>query len=461
MEQTGRNKTKYTSPHTSTWSTKQTTDARVPPDAYWKYTQRSNQDATDKSTRRHQSPMPESTVSYYSSANSYKTSKHHSYPRSTHPKQTSALHMEAPQRYQQTTMKSNRNKDYISNIAVLNKDRHKDQQENENDARYIDEEPGNFTEDNLEDDPEEEAENDQETIGELFNKEYDEQEADDEVDEESDAPAESHEAQRDAAKKDALRRAQQRLQIINQQQDPHRIRYQHSSKSYQAHPLATRYYHRIPDHDIHEALSEEDLYATQILKNPPRRSSAGYYQNWITQRNSADRYDTMTSTTQPSHRVQTRPELKSFAEAEFVDRRKCSRCGNVSVRKLSTSRRDNGRFQNNPNFSTKEHFNDGIEILDQSWCGNCKPKHHLDETTGTYESPSPQLYSMKPRRSRDINIPMHETLEGKHMINELSHEYARIPPRYTKDMPNISRDKIKRSVQTTQGVTKMPIRYDP
>lgn len=65
--------------------------------------------------------------------------------------------MEIPQRYQQTATKSNRNKDYINNIAALNKDRYKDQQENEDDARYIDEEPGNFTEDNLEDDPEEEG----------------------------------------------------------------------------------------------------------------------------------------------------------------------------------------------------------------------------------------------------------------------------------------------------------------
>lgn len=50
MEQIGRNKTKYTSPHTSTWSTKQT-DARIPSNAYWKYTQRNNQDTTDKNTR--------------------------------------------------------------------------------------------------------------------------------------------------------------------------------------------------------------------------------------------------------------------------------------------------------------------------------------------------------------------------------------------------------------------------
>jgi len=67
---------------------------------------------------------------------------------------------------------------------------------------------------------------------------------------------------------------------------------------------------------------------------------------------------------------------------------------------------------------------------------------------------------MKPRRFKDVNIPMHETLEGKHAINELSHEYSRIPPRYSKDMPNISRDKMKRFVQTTQGATRMPVRYD-
>lgn len=50
MEQIGRHKTKYTSPHTPTWTANQTPDARVPPDAYWKYTPKSNQD-TDKNIR--------------------------------------------------------------------------------------------------------------------------------------------------------------------------------------------------------------------------------------------------------------------------------------------------------------------------------------------------------------------------------------------------------------------------
>lgn len=114
-----------------------------------------------------------------------------------------------------------------------------------------------------------------------------------------------------------------------------------------------RYYRNMPDRDIHEALSEEDLYTAQALKNPPRRSSAGYHhQNWIPQRNSTDRYDTMIS---PSRRAQTRPELKSFTEAEIVDRRKCSRCGNISIRKPSTPKR-NCRFQDIPNFSTRRHF---------------------------------------------------------------------------------------------------------
>lgn len=112
-----------------------------------------------------------------------------------------------------------------------------------------------------------------------------------------------------------------------------------------------RYYHNTPDHDIHETVSEEDLYTAQALKNPSRRSSMGYHQNWSPQRSSTDRYDTMASL---SHRARTRPEIKSFTEAELADRRKCSRCGNISTRK-STSRR-NCRFQDNPNFSTKTRF---------------------------------------------------------------------------------------------------------
>jgi len=93
-------------------------------------------------------------MNYYSSASPYKTFKHHAYPHSAHPKQSSALDMELPQRYQQSA-KSNRNKDYINNVALLSKDRYKEQV-NQNDARYIDDESGNYTEDNL-DDPEEEG----------------------------------------------------------------------------------------------------------------------------------------------------------------------------------------------------------------------------------------------------------------------------------------------------------------
>lgn len=115
-----------------------------------------------------------------------------------------------------------------------------------------------------------------------------------------------------------------------------------------------RYYHNTPDHNIQETLSEEDLY-TVPLKNSPRRLLMGYRQNWIPQRSSG-RYDTMTSLSQPSGRPRTRSEMKPFTEAEFVDRRKCSRCGNISTRKPSTSRRNNCRFQDNRNFSTKGRF---------------------------------------------------------------------------------------------------------
>ncbi|XP_011878703.1 PREDICTED: uncharacterized protein LOC105567990 isoform X2 [Vollenhovia emeryi] len=455
MEKIGKHKTKYTSPHTSTWSANQTTDVRLPPDAYWKYTQRSNQDATDKSTRRHQSPMPESTVNYYSSANSYKTFKHNAYPCSTHPKHSPVLHTEVPQRYQQITMKSNRNNDRTNNVMV-NKDRYKTQQEDENNTDYIDEELGNFTEDNLEDDAEEEVENDRslrsdKRVNESINKEYDEQEADDEIDEESDVPAETQAIQRNANKKDALLRAQ-RMRIINQQQDPYRIRYsQQSPKLYQAYHLPTRYYHNTHDHDIHETLSEEDLYTAQALKNHSRRSSMGYHQNWIPQRSSTNRYDTMTSLAQPSRRARTRPEIKSFTEAELVERRKCSRCGNISTRKPSTSRRNKCGFQDNSNCSTKARFGDDAEIFDQSWCGHCKPKHHFEGNMGPCEIPSPALYSMKSRRSRDTNIPMHDTLEEKHPIDEISHQFARMSSRYSKDTPNTLRDRTRHSVQTRRN----------
>jgi len=132
-----------------------------------------------------------------------------------------------------------------------------------------------------------------------------------------------------------------------------RFTFCHRRDKFLRNACAIRYYHHVPEHDIHEALSEEDIYASQMLKNPPRKSSGGYYQNWISQRNSADRYDT---NEQPSRRARTRPEVKSFMEAEFIDRRKCSRCGNISSRKPSASRRDAYRYQNNPNFSAKGHF---------------------------------------------------------------------------------------------------------
>lgn len=73
-----------------------------------------------------------------------------------HLKYPSAL-TEAPQRYQQNTTKSGKNKDYANNVAVVNKDRYKNRQEDDSNVEYIDEELGNFTEDNLEDDAEEEG----------------------------------------------------------------------------------------------------------------------------------------------------------------------------------------------------------------------------------------------------------------------------------------------------------------
>lgn len=117
-----------------------------------------------------------------------------------------------------------------------------------------------------------------------------------------------------------------------------------------------RYCRNTPDHNIHETLSEEDLYTAQALKNHSRRSSIGYHQNWIPQRSLTERYDTMTSLNQSNRRVRTRPEAKSFTEAEFAGRRKCSRCGNISARKSSISRRNPCRSQDNPNFSTKTRF---------------------------------------------------------------------------------------------------------
>ncbi|KAL0130100.1 hypothetical protein PUN28_002007 [Cardiocondyla obscurior] len=443
MEQIERQKTKYTSPHTSTWSTNQTTDVRNPPDAYWKYSQRANQDITDKSTRRHQSPMPESAVNYYPPANSYKTFKHNAYPYSTHLKHCSILHTEVPQRYQQIITKSNRNNDRTNNV-VLNKDRYKAQQEEENNTDYIDEDLGNFTEDNLEEDVEEEADRSPQSnkrIGESVNKEYDEQETDDEIDEESDAPVETQAIQRNAVKKDALLRTQ-RMRMTNQEQNAHRIYYaQQSPKLYQAHYLPTRYYRNTPDYDAHETLSEDDLYTTQTLKSPPRRSSADYHQSWICPRDSTNQYETMTSPTQPNRRERTRPEAKSFTEAEFSDRRKCSRCGNMSSKKLPAARRNHCRFQDNLNCLTKTRFGDDAEIFDQSWCGHCK--HHFERNMGPREIPSPAMHLIKSRRPRDINIPMHETLQGKHPMDEISHEFARMSSRYTKDTPNTLRDKTR------------------
>lgn len=63
---------------------------------------------------------------------------------------------EASQRYQQNIIKSGRNKDYANNV-VVDKDRYKNRQEDENNVEYVDEELGNFTEDNIEDDVEEEG----------------------------------------------------------------------------------------------------------------------------------------------------------------------------------------------------------------------------------------------------------------------------------------------------------------
>lgn len=66
---------------------------------------------------------------------------------------------------------------------------------------------------------------------------------------------------------------------------------------------------------------------------------------------------------------------------------------------------------------------------------------------------------MKSRRSRNTNIPMHETLEEKHPMDEISHEFARMSSRYTKDTP--LRDRTRHSAQTAQGAIRISTRYDP
>lgn len=107
--------------------------------------------------RRHQTSMAEPAANYYSSTNSYKNAKHHSHSCPTYPKHSTALHTETSHRYQQVNAKSSRNKDYANNSAGIKKDRYKNQQEDENNAGYVDEESGNYTEENLEDDAEEEG----------------------------------------------------------------------------------------------------------------------------------------------------------------------------------------------------------------------------------------------------------------------------------------------------------------
>lgn len=97
---------------------------------------------------------------------------------------------------------------------------------------------------------------------------------------------------------------------------------------------------------------------------------------------------------------------------------------------------------------------DDAEIFDQSWCGHCKSKYHFEGNMEPCEIPSPALYPMKSRRSRDSNIPMHKTLEGKHPMDEISHEFARMPSRYTKDTPNTLRNRNRHSMQIEQGATR-------
>ena len=65
---------------------------------------------------------------------------------------------------------------------------------------------------------------------------------------------------------------------------------------------------------------------------------------------------------------------------------------------------------------------------------------------------------MKSRRPRDTNIPLHETLEEKHPMDEISHEFARMSSRYTKDTPNTLRDRTRHSAQAAQGATRISAR---
>ncbi|KZC08065.1 hypothetical protein WN55_09128 [Dufourea novaeangliae] len=423
-------------------------DSRNLPDSYWNYQQKKGQSLSFNRNGRN----TEAPVSYYSSSTSYKPTKGHVCSNPTYPRCVSPHAGEVSQhRSLQGHSKLGRDKHYTPNVSTKSKPRYDDELGNTEKFKYINEELGNFTDDNADEEVEDE-EDDNAEAGEFLNKEYDEQEADDEIDEESDPSPQTHRAQR-ASMKEADAR-QPRWRATDQQQDPRRHRCQQRVLAVgQGHSLIPRYYHNVAEHEVPEPLSEEDFVRTS-KKNLLKRSTD--YHQWSPSRGEPDRY-VVTPMSVQTRRARTKTEIDQLIETELGETRKCNCCGSLTQRRPESPVKTSCRFDDRVSFPTKGPIGDEPDSHEQMFCARYNWRHNPKDTSGVSDIP-PSQYPMKSRKSRDVKSPTIYQVPEHDCIDQLPNEYTRASSRYHRK--TMDPEKSKRSPNISYVVPRVSSRYD-
>ncbi|XP_035733828.1 uncharacterized protein LOC118446824 isoform X2 [Vespa mandarinia] len=464
MQQTEKHKTqKYTAGRSPLWSTKYQTDVRDSSDANWKYLHKHNSSVPpNKANRRQVNATAEPVSNYYFTMNSYKQPKHHNCESPTHTKYTTCQNTEPHRWTSHNQTKIPRNKFYTTNnnIAIVRRSNYnKNELEDDEKVRYVDEEMGNFTEDNIEEDAIEEVEDDQEETAESVDKDYEEHEADDEIDEESDSPILRSQKLQRRPKKDEILQEQQRSKLVKQQQDPRKLHYQqYIQNSYDSHPSRRRYYHDLDDRDATEFYSDKEPIEPPTPPKNSIRRLGNCYQHRTPSRSSSDRYDTIASLNQSIRRPRPRQDVEALLHSE--NNKKCIRCGAPSGNRSSTTSKKNScRFQEHPNFIVKESIGDDMDAVEKIICSRCNVKHNSEDIERPYRLTRSALQTLKPRRSKGSK-GIYEVSEDYQINEEIPNDY--MTNRYSRDIAaNTVHERTRHSAPTARGLTtKSSSRYD-
>ncbi|XP_015603972.1 uncharacterized protein LOC107271912 [Cephus cinctus] len=458
-------KSKCMASHLPSWPSRSPTNGGGAADAYWKYAQRNPHITSHPHGERKYDYNLVDPIASYSTTNSYKPYKQ--FKRI----QTSTLPPKYAQQVsdqayrEETGIKSTRNKLLANNIAIARRNRYKTDLDDGDDLKYEDDDIEVSADENPEDDVVEQGDDDREDNYVYTEKDYEEQEADDEVDEESDTLPQMHRRMRCRVHAELQHRAQQEARRL-QQQRIHKLQ----QKQMQPRCRHTNM-HETSYGDVADLASEEEVTTPPTPPTPPlspRKSSRRpsllqqTIQSRAQPREHTDRYKVIKPTSpQPQQNRRshtTRADLESFREAELLNShpKKCYVCGesaNPAASKMPSGRKTDCRLQDSRGFTVKGPVGDDGEARELNICGRCATRHDMTDFGLSYEasrSPLP-LYSMKPRRSRNIRSPDYAAqIDDEQNLDQNSFTYTPGSSRHSRDHGTVLRERTRHSLQTAR-----------